>query len=114
MDDSLAVAQKRVTRENITIAVKDTLLKERAAFIDSLSFIPYSGGERIIMESIIRKVSGVDIPLFEAMMPYDILLKGLDRQLIVNLKAEKEDMGRYPGYKVGDINNPNNNAGNWE
>ena len=114
MDDSLAVAQKRVTRENITIAVKDTLLKERAAFIDSLSFIPYSGGERIIMESVIRTVSGVDIPLFEAMMPYDILLKGLERQLIVNLKAEKEDMGRYPGYKVGDINNPNNNAGNWE
>ena len=30
------------------------------------------------------------------------------------LKAEKEDMGRYPGLKVGDINNPNNNAGNWE
>ena len=42
------------------------------------------------------------------------LRKGLDRQLIVNLKAEKEDMGQYPGLKVGDINNPNNNAGNWE
>ena len=114
MDDSLAVAQKRVYRENITIAVKDTLLKERSAFIDSLSFIPYSGGERIQMESVTRKVSGVEIPLFEAVMPYDLLLKGLERQLIVNLKAEKEDMGRYPGYKVGDINNPNNNAGNWE
>ena len=66
------------------------------------------------MESVIRKVSGIEIPLFEATMSYDDLLKGLDRQLVVNLKAEKEDMGQYPGLKVGDINNPNNNAGNWE
>ena len=42
------------------------------------------------------------------------LLKGLDHQLIVNLKAEREDMGQYAGLKVGDIDNPNNNAGNWE
>ena len=34
--------------------------------------------------------------------------------IIVNLKAEKEDMRQYPGLKVGDIENPNNNAGNWE
>ena len=77
MDDSLAVAQKRVTRENITIAVKDTLLKERAAFIDSLSFIPYSGGERIIMESIIRKVSDEylkEFPLLEGKYSYHICL----------------------------------------
>lgn len=114
MDDSAAVAEKRVHREKINIAVKDTLLKGKYAIIDSIAFIPFSGGKRINMESTIKVVSGVNIPLFEATMPYDDLLSGLDRQLIINLKAEKEDMGRYPGMKVGDINNPNNNAGNWE
>lgn len=114
MDDSLAVAQNRVTRESIEIAVKDTLLKSRAAFIDSLNFIPFSGGERIRMSSIVKQVSGVYVPLFEAVMPYDLLLKGMDRQLVVNLKADKEKIDKYPGMKVGDINNPNNNAGNWE
>lgn len=114
MDDSLAVAQKRVYREKINIAVRDTLLKSKRAVIDSIAFIPFSGGKKINMESIVKVVSGVNIPLFEATMPYDDLLFGLERQLIVNLKAEKEDMGRYPGIKVGDINNPNNNAGNWE
>ena len=114
MDDSLAVAEGRVSRDSIDILVRDTLLKGKGAIIDSISFIPYSGGKRVQMQSVIRKVSGIEIPLFEAVMPYDDLLKGLDHQLIVNLKAEREDMGQYAGLKVGDIYNPNNNAGNWE
>ena len=114
MDDSLAVAEGRVSRDSIEIMVRDTLLKGKGALIDSIKFIPFSGGKLIHMESVIRKVSGIEIPLFEATMSYDDLLKGLDSQLVVNLKAEKEDMGQYPGLKVGDINNPNNNAGNWE
>lgn len=114
MDDSLAVAEGRVSRDSIEIMVRDTLLKGKANMIDSIGIIPFSGGKKIIMESVVRKVSGIDIPLFEALIPYDDLLMGLDRQLVVNLKAEKEDMGQYPGLKVGDIENPNNNAGNWE
>ena len=114
MDDSVAVAEGLVTRDSIDILVRDTLLKGKGSLIDSISFIPYSGGKRIDMKSVIKKVSGIEIPLFEATISYDDLLRGLDRQLIVNLKAEKEDMKQYTGLKVGDINNPNNNAGNWE
>jgi len=115
MDDSLAVAQKRVKREEILINVKDTLCKEHADFnIDSLRFIPFSHKDTVIMKAIIKKVSGVDVPLFEASMPYHSLLKGLDKQLIINLCAAKEDINKYPGIKVGSISNPNNNAGNWE
>ena len=47
-------------------------------------------------------------------MPYRSLLKGLDNQLRINLDAEREDTGRYPGLKVGSVTAPNNNAGNWE
>lgn len=114
MDDSLAVAEGRVSRDSIEVMVRDTLLKGKANIIDSIGIIPFSGGKKIILESVVRKVSGIEIPLFEARIPYDDLLKGLDRQLIINLKADKEDMGQYPGLKVGDIENPNNNAGNWE
>jgi hypothetical protein len=38
----------------------------------------------------------------------------MDRQLIINLIAEREDTERYPGLMVGSVENPNNNAGNWE
>ena len=96
------------------IAVKDTLFNDRENFIaDSLAFIPFCG-DSIIMASTIKKVSGVNVPLFEASMPYKSLLKGLNNQLRINLDAQCEDQGKYKGLQVGSITAPNNNAGNWE
>ena len=99
---------------NSTVFVKDTLFKGRTDFnVDSLAWIPFSG-DSIQMAAITRTVQGVKVPLFEAKMPYRSLLKGLDRQLQINLFAEREDLGRYNGLMVGSIDAPNNNAGNWE
>ena len=110
----LAGEQNLVFEVSHDIAVKDTLFNDRTDFcIDSLAFIPFSG-DSIIMESTVKKVSGVNVPLFEASMPYKSLLKGLNHQLIVNLNAEREDQGRYKGLQVGSVSQPNNNAGNWE
>jgi hypothetical protein len=99
---------------NSTVFVKDTLFHGRTDFhIDSLAWIPFSG-DSIEMSAITRTVQGVKVPLFEAKMPYRSLLKGLDKQLQINLYAEREDLGRYNGLMVGSIDAPNNNAGNWE
>jgi hypothetical protein len=95
--------------------VKDTLFTNRPNFkVNDLRYIPFSEGDTVIMKSIVKQVSGVDVPLFEAKMPYWSLLKGMDRQQIVNLVAEREDTDRYPGLMVGSVDNANNNAGNWE
>ena len=95
--------------------VKDTIFHSRPDFkVEDLRYIPFSEGDTVIMKSIIKQVSGVDVPLFEAQMPYWSILKGMDHQQIVNLVAEKEDTGRYPGLMVGSVENANNNAGNWE
>lgn len=66
------------------------------------------------MDAIVKKVSGVDVPLFEAKLPYKALLNGLDNQLRINLDADRREQGRYEGLQVGSISAPNNNAGNWE
>ncbi len=96
------------------LAVKDTLFKSRNNFfVDSLAFIPFSG-DSVLMDAAVRKVSGVDVPLFEASMPYKSLLKGMNNQLRINLDAERKDQGHYPGLQVGSVTSPNNNAGNWE
>ncbi|MGM9788907.1 MAG: hypothetical protein ACI3Y9_01200 [Candidatus Cryptobacteroides sp.] len=97
------------------INVKDTIFKNRADFdIDSLRYIPFSQGDTIQMEAIVKEVSGVKVPLFEARMPYKSLLKGLDNQLRINLDADCRASNRYEGLQVGSISAPNNNAGNWE
>ena len=97
------------------INVKDTIFNSRKDFsIDSLRYIPSSQGDTILMEAIIKEVSGVKVPLFEAKMPYKSLLKGLDNQLRINLDADCRASNRYEGLQVGSISAPNNNAGNWE
>ena len=140
MDDSLAVAHtesvkkanRKITGADLyrmylagdknlvfsvesKIAVKDTIFRSREDFrIDSLKTIPFSGGQPVEMASIVKMVSGVPVPLFEAKMPYRALLKGMDNQLRINLDAERRDQNRYEGLQVGSITAPNNNAGNWE
>ena len=111
----LAGEQNLVFQVASEIAVKDTIFRSRRDFVvDSLAFIPFSGGDSVILASTIKKVSGVNVPLFEAKMPYKSLLKGLDNQLRINLDASQEDRGHYKGLMVGSIDAPNNNAGNWE
>ena len=140
MDDSLAVAHtekikkanRKITPEQLyemykagdnnlvfsvesKIPVKDTLFHNRPDFnIDSLKYIPFSGKQEVEMDAIVKQVSGVPVPLFEAKVPYKALLKGLDNQLRINLDAERRAMNKYEGLQVGSITAPNNNAGNWE
>ena len=97
------------------VNVKDTLFHNRQDFVvDSLKYIPFSGGQFVEMESVIKKVSGVDVPLFEARMPYKKLLVGMDEQLRINLDVDQRDKNRFEGLQVGSVGVPNNNAGNWE
>ena len=111
----LAGEQNLVFQVVTEIPVKDTIFHTRTDFnVDELALIPFSG-DSIIMQSTIKTVSGVKVPLFEASMPFKSLLKGLQpEQLRINLDAEREDQGRYKGLQVGSISAPNNNAGNWE
>ena len=66
------------------------------------------------MDADVRMVSGVPVPLFEAKMPYKLLLKGMDNQLRINLDSDRRDQNKYEGLQVGSLVAPNNNAGNWE
>ena len=110
-----AAGQKVVFSTVTEVPVRDTLFASRKDFcVDSLAFIPFSGGQKTEMEATVKTVSGVQVPLFEARMPYRALCKGLDNQLRINLDAERKDQNKYEGLQVGSITAPNNNAGNWE
>ena len=107
--------QKLVFSISTPIAVKDTLFNNRPDFCpDSLKYIPFSGKMPVETEAIVKTVSGVQVPLFEARMPWRALLKGMDNQLRINLDAECEAQNKYEGLQVGSVTAPNNTAGNWE
>ncbi len=83
--------------------------------VDSLAYVPYTAGQKFEMETGENTTkSGIVIPLFEARTTYKTYLDGLNKQEIINLTKKATALGKYEGLKVGDIYNPNNNAGNWE
>lgn len=112
-DDSVAVAQGKVFRDTILIFTRDTILK--GCTYDSLRFVPYSGSTPFQMEAgELLTESKIRIKVFECKTPYEVILKGLDRQEIINLKDLAKKLNKYPGLKVGSMTEATNNAGNWE
>lgn len=101
-----------VAKDTLLVSIKDSLFKD--INVDSLRYIPVTGGEIEMASSEIITASQVMIPVFEARIPNDILLEGLDRQLIINFNYEREQTVKYAGLQVGSIIEANNNAGNWE
>ena len=66
--------------------------------------------------------SGIAQWLFEARTLYKVYLDGINNQEMNNLNNQEmnnlisnmKKLDRYAGLKVGDVETPNNNAGNWE
>ena len=112
--EAQALKDGLISRDTIRLSVKDSLF--HAGYpIDSLSFVPYTKGVQFEMGAgEIETTSKVKVRVFEAKVPYDILLEGLDRQLIINYEEERETITGYPGLKVGSLVEATNNAGNWE
>lgn len=114
MDDSVAVAKGLVRRDTVKIGVLDSLFRKGYP-VDSLRFVPYThGAEFELGAGVLKTGSGLSINVFEAKVHNNILLKGLDRQLIINENDLRKKMERFPGLQVGSLTEATNNAGNWE
>jgi hypothetical protein len=103
-----------ISRDTVRLSVKDSLF--RAGYhIDSLRYVPFTNGYIFELGAgLIQTGSKVQVRVFEAKVPYDVLLDGLNRQLIINYKETREKITGYPGLKVGSLEEATNNAGNWE
>jgi len=113
-DDSAAVAQGLVYRDTVRISVMDSLFKRRYP-IDSLRYVPFTKGAEFEMGAgVLETGSKVKVQVFEAKVHNDILLKGLNRQLVVNLNDLQDKLERFPGLQVGSLTQATNHAGNWE
>ena len=55
----------------------------------------------------------IKVSVYEIKAPFTTYMKGLDRQLVINLTKSKEDIDRYPGLKLGSMEEPSTD-GNWE
>jgi hypothetical protein len=127
-DDSVGLAKlKRARKKNIekfTVKAIDTVFgakKLTPEQVEQLRYIPNStiANEGKAVEFIMGAgsvmVGNVSVPVFEAKAPYKSFLLDQNEQLLINLIDEQKNvLYRYPGIKVGDLNQATNDAGNWE
>ena len=101
-------------RDTIWVAMVDTIFGGKYN-ADSIRYVPFGNGatfEMAIKEDSTK--SGARFYLFEAKTPYTAYLSDLNQQELNNLIDTQTKLSRFPGLKVGDIEIPNNTAGNWE
>lgn len=111
--EAIAVQEGLIVRDTIRIAIKDTLFPENFN-ADELWKVPFTENDKFEMATANLTVSKLNVNVFEAKVLNNILLHGMDRQLVINLNDRMKNQNNFPGVKVGDIIEPNNNAGNWE
>ena len=101
-------------RDTMWVSVLDTIYP-KGFNADSLRYVPFGNGKQFEMASRQDTTkSGAPLNLFQAQTPYDTYMGDLDKQQLINLKDLQSKLGKYCGLRVGDIEQPNNNAGNWE
>ena len=101
-------------RDTMWVSVLDTIFP-KGFNADSLRYVPFGNGKQFEMASRQDTTkSGAPLNLFQAQTPYETYIGDLDKQQLLNLKDLQSKLGKYCGLRVGDIEQPNNNAGNWE
>ncbi|MBN1651485.1 MAG: hypothetical protein JW857_09155 [Bacteroidales bacterium] len=107
-----------------TIKVMDSLYNERPNFqldkqryVDQLKYVPIPqkdfANETFELRAGKIERGGVPVQVFESQVGYQVMLKGLDNQLILNLIKKVEEMNKYPGLKVGSLTEAST-EGNWK
>jgi hypothetical protein len=91
----------------------DSLLQHANYPVDSLPYIPFSAGQKFELEAGRIDRGGVMVNVFEARAHLNKYLAGMNEQLLRNMVSSEEQIGRYPGLKVGSMTEPSTD-GNWE
>ena len=103
-------------RDTSWVLAKDTLLGANYD-VANMRYVPGVPGDKIEFHmdtATLKSGSGYEIKVFVCDVPFKSYLRDLDPQLSFNLIDKAEKQGKYPGLRVGSLDEINNNAGNWE
>ncbi len=114
LDKAEALKEGLISLESTKVPIKDSIFSSNYP-VDSLPFVPYTKGDSFRLGAgEVMTGSDVKVQVFEAAVPNEVLLQGLDEQLIINLSNKYKRRTGYPGLRVGSLNKATNNAGNWD
>jgi hypothetical protein len=118
MTEAEAIKKGIIIRDTIRVSALDTLFGNSFP-IENLRFVPFTNKkhEFKIGSSSIMTEAMVEVPVFEARVSNTIIFEDIYdeyRNDILEENGTRMRINKYPGLKVGDIKEANNNVGNWE
>jgi hypothetical protein len=109
-----AIKRGIIVRDTSYVAVLDSIFNKNFP-IDSIRYVPYDDTVQFFLGAKeIETGSKVRVKVFEAYVMNDVLFHGMNKQMIINYNAEREEIVGFKGLKVGSLTESTNNAGNWE
>ncbi len=118
MKEIIANGLENFRRDTAYVSIIEALYGEKytSETINDLAIIPFSKNDtfELKINNTYFNASQIMVPLFEASAHYKTYLYDLNHQELLNIIDMKNKLERYPGLKVGSVEEPNNFAGNWE
>jgi hypothetical protein len=109
-----AIEMGIIIRDTNYVSVLDSIFPDNY-YIDSLRYVPFTDTNQFFLGATeLETASKVKVKVFEAHVLNNVLLHGLNQQLIINYNADREKIVGFAGLKVGSLEASTNNAGNWE
>jgi hypothetical protein len=109
----IALDRGIIKREITKVAVLDSLFGKNYP-IDSLRYVPFTDTAQFVMVADEYLTgSNLIVKVLEVSVLYDVLLQGLDPQLVVNYADERKKITSFPGLKLGSLTE-GTLTGNWE
>ena len=103
MTEQEAVKKGLIRRDTVWVLAKDTILGAN-----------YNVADFKMDTATLTSGSGYQIKVFVCEVPFASYLRDMDAQLTYNLIDKAQKQNKFPGLRVGSLEEINNNAGNWE
>ncbi len=118
MTEAEGVKKGFIVRDEIKVSALENVFGKNYP-IDNLRYVPFTNKKHqfVMGSGIIKTDSGVEVPVFEAKVSNTVIFEDIYDQYkesILEENGERLRLKKYPGLKVGDLKEANNNVGNWE
>jgi len=118
MTEREAVVKGFITRDTIMVSALETIFDNSYA-IENLRYVPFTQqqSEFKMAAGIVVTGSNVKVQVFEAKVSNMYIFADIRDEYLDELKEENGNrlrINKYPGLKVGSLEEANNGSGNWE
>ena len=114
-----AVKRGLIIRDTVRVAAYESLFGKGYP-IDDLRYVPFTNRKHEFLmgtNQVWNSDASIQTPVFEARVNNMIIFEDIADEYwdeLLQENGERKRLSKYPGLKVGDLKEANNNVGNWE